>query len=106
MCYDSKNIYFGIMMYDNAPDSVLRELAKRDNKDANADHFGVYIDPFNDGQVEYELVISAAGVQSDAKVSTSSYDNSWDAVWKSSVKINNKGWVVEFAIPLFSIKIS
>jgi hypothetical protein len=104
MCYDSKNIYFGIMMYDNAPDSVLRELAKRDNKDANADHFGVYIDPFNDGQVEYELVISAAGVQSDAKISTSSYDNSWDAVWKSSVKINDKGWVAELAIPLSQLR--
>ena len=75
ICYDSKNIYFGIMMYDNAPDSILRELAKRDNKDANADHFGVFIDPFNDGQVEYELVISAAGVQSDAKTSPSYYDS-------------------------------
>jgi len=104
MCYDSKNIYFGIMMYDNAPDSILRELAKRDNKDANADHFGVFIDPFNDGQVEYELVISAAGVQSDAKISTSSYDNSWDAVWKSSVKINDKGWVAELAIPLSQLR--
>ena len=104
ICYDSKNIYFGIMMYDNAPDSILRELAKRDNKDANADHFGVFIDPFNDGQVEYELVISAAGVQSDAKISTSSYDNSWDAVWKSSVKINDKGWVAELAIPLSQLR--
>ena len=104
ICYDSKNIYFGIMMYDNAPDSILRELAKRDNKDANADHFGVFIDPFNDGQVEYELVISAAGVQSDAKIFTSSYDNSWDAVWKSSVKINDKGWVAELAIPLSQLR--
>ena len=31
ICYDSKNIYFGIMMYDNAPDSILKELTKRDN---------------------------------------------------------------------------
>ena len=23
ICYDSKNIYFGVMMYDNAPDSIL-----------------------------------------------------------------------------------
>ena len=104
ICYDSKNIYFGIMMYDSAPDSILRELAKRDNKDANADHFGIFIDPFNDGQMEYELMVSAAGVQTDAKITTSSYDNSWDAVWKSSVGINKKGWVIEFAIPFSQLR--
>ena len=29
ICYDSKNIYFGVMMYDNAPDSILTELGIR-----------------------------------------------------------------------------
>ena len=104
ICYDSKNIYFGVMMYDNAPDSILKELAIRDNKDANADHFSIFIDPFNNGQIGYELVISAAGIQSDAKISTSSYDNSWDAVWTSYVKINDKGWVAELAIPLSQLR--
>ncbi|MFQ3333012.1 MAG: hypothetical protein ACI8ZH_000909, partial [Flavobacteriales bacterium] len=104
ICYDSKNIYFGIMMYDNAPDSILTELAKRDRKDGNSDLFGIFIDPFNDGQIEYELAISAAGVQTDAKITTSSYDNSWDAVWKSAVKINSKGWVVELSIPFSQLR--
>jgi hypothetical protein len=104
ICYDSKNIYFGIMMYDNAPDSILRELAKRDNKDVNSDLFGIFINPFNDGQIEYELAISAAGVQSDAKTSPSYYDSAWDAVWKSSVKINDKGWVAELAIPFSQLR--
>jgi hypothetical protein len=104
ICYDSKNIYFGVMMYDNAPDSILTELARRDRKDGNSDLFGIFIDPFNDGQIEYELAISAAGVQTDAKITTSSYDNSWDAVWKSAVKINNKGWAVELSIPFSQLR--
>ena len=104
ICYDSKNIYFGIMMYDNAPDSILRELAKRDNKDVNSDLFGIFINPFNDGQIEYELAISAAGVQSDAKTSPTYYDSAWDAVWKSSVRINDKGWVAELAIPFSQLR--
>ena len=29
ICYDSKNIYFGVMMYDNAPDSILKELSNK-----------------------------------------------------------------------------
>jgi len=104
ICYDSKNIYFGVMMHDNAPDSILTELGIRDKKDVNSDLFGIFIDPFNDGQVEYEFGITAAGVQADAKISSTSYDNSWDAVWKSSVKINNKGWVVELAIPFSQLR--
>ena len=102
--YDSKYIYFGIMMYDNAPDSILKELAVRDNKNANADHFGIFIDPFNDGQIEYELMVSASGIQSDAKITSSSYDNSWDAVWKSSVSINKNGWIAEIAIPFSQLR--
>ena len=40
ICYDSKNIYFGVMMYDNAPDSILKELSKRDEENKNFDGFG------------------------------------------------------------------
>ena len=104
ICYDSKNIYFGVMMYDNAPDSILKELSTRDEKMKNADLFGIWLNPFNDGQVEYEFSVTAAGVQADSKISSTSYDNSWDAVWKSSVKINNKGWVVEIAIPFSQLR--
>ena len=39
ICYDSKNIYFGVMMYDNAPDSILRELSRRDDENKNYDLF-------------------------------------------------------------------
>jgi len=104
ICYDSKNIYFGVMMYDNSPDSILKELSTRDEKMKNADYFGIWINPFNDGQVEYEFSVTAAGIQADSKISSTSYDNSWDAVWKSAVKINNKGWVVEIAIPFSQLR--
>ena len=43
--YDNKNIYFGIMMFDNHPDSILRELSKRDDDNKNFDAFEIYIDP-------------------------------------------------------------
>mgnify|MGYP003715756315 CR=1 FL=1 len=104
ICYDSKNIYFGVMMYDNAPDSILKELSTRDEKMKNADYFGIWLNPFNDGQVEYEFGVTAAGIQADSKISSTSNDNSWDAVWKSAVKINNKGWVVELSIPFSQLR--
>ena len=106
MCYDDRNIYFGVMMYDNAPDSILTELSKRDQGNKNYDEFGLWINPFNDGQIEYNFSVTAAGVQKDAKFFASGSDETWDAVWKSAVKINNNGWVAEFAIPFSSLRFS
>ena len=104
ICYDSKNIYFGVMMYDNAPDSVLKELSRRDEENKNYDAFGIWLEPFNDAQVEYNFMVTAAGVQIDRKFSKTGVDKTWNAVWSSAVKINNKGWVVEIAIPFSQLR--
>jgi len=104
ICYDSKNIYFGVMMYDNAPDSILKELSKRDQENKNFDAFGIFIEPFNDAQVEYNFMVTAAGVQIDRKFSKTGIDGTWDAVWNSAVNINKKGWVVEISIPFSQLR--
>ena len=93
-------------MYDNSPDSILKELSKRDEQNKNFDGFGVLINPFNDGQIEYKFFISAAGVQADAKISPTGEDVNWNTVWKSSVNINENGWSTEIAIPFSSLRFS
>ena len=104
ICFDDKNIYFGVMMYDNAPDSILCELSKRDDDNKNFDAFGIWIDPFNNTQVEYNFMVTAAGVQIDRKFSKSGIDKNWNAIWKSAVKINDFGWSAEFAIPFSQLR--
>ena len=91
-------------MYDNSPDSILKELSLRDEENKNFDMFSIFINPFNDGQMEYNFAITAAGVQIDRKFSKSGIDKTWDAVWQSSVKINNEGWIAEIAIPFSQIR--
>ena len=104
ICYDDKNIYFGVMMYDNAPDSILSELSKRDEENKNFDAFGIFINPFNDAQIEYNFMVTAAGVQIDRKFSKTGIDKTWNGVWKSAVKINSNGWVAEFSIPFSQLR--
>ena len=104
ICYDDKNIYFGVRMYDNSPDSILKELSLRDEENKNFDMFSIFINPFNDGQMEYNFAITAAGVQVDRKFSESGIDKTWDAVWQSSININNEGWIAEIAIPFSQIR--
>ncbi len=104
ICYDDDAIYFGIMLYDNASDSILTNLSKRDDEDKNCDWFDIWIDPFNDNQSQLNFSITAAGVQSDAKSTTTSSDQRWDAVWKSAVKITEEGWIAELAIPFTALR--
>ena len=108
--YDNTAIYVSAMMYDTAPDSILHELGLRDAQDPNgnqnsaidlnADYFRFVIDPYNARQDAYDFGIYASGVQADSKFS----DLTFDAVWESAAKINDKGWAVEMKIPYSAIR--
>ncbi len=104
--YDQDAIYVGAMLYDSAPDSIYNYLSERDNI-GRSDYFGVYFDPYNEGQLAFGFFITPAGVQVDIKAIKTSYDyedDSWDAVWESKTSINDKGWVVEMRIPYSALR--
>jgi hypothetical protein len=101
--YDDVAIYVGAMLYDSSPDSILHELSQRDNE-ANADAFGLFLDTYNDDINAYGFFVTAAGVQLDARYSSQGQDLNWNAVWQSQVRINEKGWAVEFRIPYSAIR--
>src|SRR3989337_2288827 len=86
--YDDKAIYIGAMLYDNHPDSILRELGGRDSWELNADEFEVFFDTYHSNQDAFAFRVSASGVQGETKVS----DYTYNAVWVSSVKIVENGW--------------
>lgn len=94
VCYTNQGIYVGAMMFDSAPDSILREVGMRDNS-VNADHFAIEFDPYNTMQDSYYFQVTASGVQSESRRT----DGYYNAVWKSSVKIIENGWSVEIFIP-------
>ncbi len=101
--YDNSAIYIGAMMYDN-PDSILKQLAPRDEFENNTDAFGVSFDTYFDKQNAYAYLVTAAGVQTDAKMKFDDADDSWNAPWYSKVHINEKGWSVEMKIPYSAIR--
>ncbi|MBA2611975.1 MAG: carbohydrate binding family 9 domain-containing protein [Bacteroidetes bacterium] len=101
--YDNAALYISAMLYDTSPDSILRELSTRDNE-ANAELFGVFFDTYNDDINAYGFFVTSAGTQIDARYSTDTQDFDWNAVWMSSVKINEKGWAVEMRIPYSAVR--
>jgi len=105
--YDQSAVYVGAMLFDNEPDSIFNYLTQRDNT-GMSDYFGVYFDPYNQGQLAYGFFITPAGVQIDLKAAKSGdndwEDSNWDAVWQSKTLITEKGWVVEMKIPYSALR--
>ncbi|MBC7553497.1 MAG: carbohydrate binding family 9 domain-containing protein [Taibaiella sp.] len=102
--YDDEAVYIGAMMQDNT-DSILRQLTPRDDYgEGNTDIFGVTFDTYTDQQNGFVFIVTAAGVQADAKMGIGGTDYSWNAAWLSKVGITDKGWSVEIKIPYSAIR--
>ncbi|MBK7110335.1 MAG: DUF5916 domain-containing protein [Chitinophagales bacterium] len=102
--YDNTAVYFGAVLYDPSPDSIIAELARRDEF-GNGDFFGIVIDTYADGLNGFEFIMMASGVQNDAKmIDGGNEDFAWDAVWQSETHITNQGWVTEIRIPYSAIR--
>ncbi len=105
--YDQKAVYVGAILYDSSPDSIFNIFTERDQF-GMFDYFGVYLDPYNEGQLSFGFFISPAGVQFDIKATKGSdgdnEDSNWNAVWESKTRITDKGWVVEMKIPYSALR--
>ncbi len=103
--YDDEAVYVGAMIYEEHPDSIVRQLSPRDDfEDSNTDAFGVTFDTYLDRQNATQFVVTAAGVQADAIVKFDNVDRSWNAAWYSKVSINDSGWSIEMKIPYSALR--
>ncbi len=99
--YTTEGIYVGAMLYDTAPDSILKQLSVRDATwNVNADMFSIFIDAMLTQQTDFTFAVTAAGVQIDENDG----DETWDAVWESEVRIMENGWIVEIGIPYSQLR--
>lgn len=107
--YDNNAIYVSAYLYDD-PTLIRRQLTLRDGEQRqDVDVFAVLFDTYHDGQNAFMFSVTAANVQSDAKLSgnmgfNNGVDYNWDAVWESHVNIVSDGWIVEMKIPYMSLR--
>lgn len=104
LLYDDRALYIGATLFDDEPEKILKELTMRDEDNGNTDMFIFQLNPFNDNRNVYVFKVTASNVQTDILISDGNYDYNWNAVWMSSVNINDKGWTVEISIPYSSIR--
>ena len=106
LMYDDDGIYFAGHCYEKDLNNITKELAGRDGFGAN-DYIGLILDTYYDKLNGFEYFVTPLNEQWDAKM-TQSDDNgedfSWNAVWKSQVKLHDKGWTFEVFIPYSAIR--
>lgn len=103
LMHDEDNLYiaFRCQIRDRAPDV---RLTMRDG--GTGDEVKVMLDTYGNGITGYRFAVSAAGTQSDARVSDDgrAMDFSWDGVWHRGVRVADTSFVVEIAIPLKTLR--
>lgn len=105
IAYDDEGIYVAAQLYQDRT-NLLKEITQRDNF-GTSDHFGIFLNGYNDGQQDFRLIVSAAGTQMDCiATQENGEDYSWDAIWDSAVTLTDFGWVVEMKIPYAAIRFS
>ena len=103
MLYDQEAIYFGIKCFDH-PDSLSKVLSIRDDFNPNLDVFAIFIDTYKDHQNGFMFALTSRGVQLDAKIFNSEFNDLFNLVWRSKTRINEKGWFAEVKIPYSALR--
>ncbi|MCX6277560.1 MAG: DUF5916 domain-containing protein [Bacteroidetes bacterium] len=103
--YDDIALYILAVMFDPCPDSICKELGKRDQIEIlNTDYISFDILPYNDGLNMYEFKVSPANLQNDCKYSAIGQDITWDAVWESAAIVTDSAWITEVKIPYSALR--
>lgn len=105
--YDQKSIYFAFRCYESDPKKIRATITNRDNI-IDDDWIVVFLDTFNEKRRAFSFIINPVGVQMDLirmeEGGNDNMDPSWDTVFYSDGKIDEKGYTVEIAIPFKSIR--
>jgi len=98
---DGGTFYIAFIAEDPEP-SEIRAFYRDRDKSWGDDIVGIKIDTYNDQRSAYRFLVNPLGSQIDGIENevTKRESDSWDGIWDSAGKINDKGYIVEMALPL------
>ncbi len=102
--YDDDAVYVAVQCFDKRPKEIVGRLTRRD-RDIDGDKIAVIISSKNDKATASNFQVNAAGVQVDGiRFNDTDYSSDWDGRWYSATSRDDKGWIVEFKIPLVTLR--
>ena len=104
IAYDDDAIYVGARMHDTEPARIVGQLARRD-EDVHSDWILAGFDSYFDRRTAFVFALNPRGVKRDFMVfNDTESDDSWDAVWDGSARLDSLGWTAEFRIPFSQLR--
>ena len=102
---DQKNIYLGLICFDDQPDQIVSFSKARDAELENEDNIKFILDTYRDGRNGYIFAINPFAARYDALVSfNGEFENpNWDGAWDAKTQINEHYWSAEIRIPVSTL---
>jgi hypothetical protein len=100
LTYDNDALYIAARLYDDDPSAINARILRQNQPIGPDDRFFIHIDPLGNRRSGYLFGVNPNGVRFDGvfeNVTQHQFD--WDGIWEAQATIDDKGWVVEVAIP-------
>jgi hypothetical protein len=104
--FDDQNVYFGMRAFDSDAIHINARDLVRDSNFPNDDRVEIILDTYHDQRNAFRFAVNPLGTQQDALITDEGRDInvSWDGSWLSKGSIDAKGYIVEIAIPLTTLR--
>ena len=104
IAFDKDALYVAARMADARPDLIVSRLGRRDEMtESDWIYFG--IDPYLDRRSGYYFAVNPAGSITDGTFfNDEQTDPTWDGIWDSAARVDEKGWTVEMRIPFHQLR--
>ena len=111
--YDDENLYFGVVCYDEDPDSIIVSGNRRDDPLVETDSFQLILDTYHDTQTGFVFGTNPYGIEYDGQVNregqggfrgAGGFNLNWDGDWEVEAAISDIGWSAEFVIPFRTLR--
>ena len=101
---DDEFLYVGAYLYDSSPDSIARQIIRRDGW-GYSDWFAIGIDSYFDRRTCFGFSVNPSGsIRDILHYNATEMDDSWNAVWETRSVILDDGWSTEMKIPLSQLR--
>ena len=104
IAFDRDNLYIAARLADSEPAKIVGRLGRRDEF-TESDWFDVGFDPYRDRRSGYFFSVNPAGSIQDGTLSNDEEtDSTWDGVWESAARVDDRGWTVEMRVPFDQLR--
>lgn len=106
VAYTRDHLLIGARLRDDEPSRIVATEYRRDAMLMSEDSFEVFLDTFRDRRNAFYFATNAVGARLDGLVrgEGAALNFEWDGVWDVAATVDDRGWVVEMAIPFNTLR--